>query len=151
MAQSLSQIYLHIVFHTKYDGITLLEDDCPKMFAYMDGIIVNKGSSVIQIGGRPDHIHILCTLPRTISVADLVEDIKKCSTKWVKTVDERYAKFAWQGGYGVFSICASQLEKARNYVLNQKEHHKKKTFRDEYEELLRHYNVDYNPEYAFSN
>ena len=121
------------------------------MFAYMDGIIVNKGSSVIQIGGRPDHIHILCTLPRTISVADLVEDIKKCSTKWVKTVDERYAKFAWQGGYGVFSICASQLEKAKNYVLNQKEHHKKKTFREEYEELLRHYNVEYNPEYVFSN
>ncbi|MBR6843893.1 MAG: transposase [Bacteroidales bacterium] len=151
MAQSLSQIYIHLVFHIKNDGIALLEDDCPKMFAYIDGILRNKGSFVIQIGGMPDHIHILCTLPRTISTADFVEDIKKCSSKWVKTIDSRYSKFAWQGGYGVFSVSDSQLEKTKQYILNQKEHHKKMTFHEEYLDFLKHYHIEYNEEYLFTD
>ena len=151
MAQSLSQIYIHLVFHTRNDGITLLEEDCPKMFAYLDGIIVNKGAMVIQIGGRPDHIHILCTLPRTISVADFVEDIKKCSSKWIKTQHPRYAKFAWQGGYGVFSVSSSQLQKTKEYVMNQKVHHEKRTFREEYEDFLKLYHIEYHPNYVFKD
>ena len=109
MAHSLSQIYLHIVFHTQYGGVILKEDDCPNMYAYIDGILRNKGSLIVQIGGRPDHIHILCTLPRTITVAELVEDIKKCSSKWVKTIDSHYSRFAWQGGYGEITQDASRV------------------------------------------
>ncbi len=149
MAHSLSQIYLHIVFHTQYDGVLLQEEDCLKMYAYIDGILRNKGSLIIQIGGRPDHIHILCTLPRTITVAELVEDIKKCSSKWVKTIGSRYSRFAWQGGYGAFSVSASQLEKTKQYIVNQQEHHRTRTFREEYEAFLKLYNVEYDERYVF--
>lgn len=151
MAQSLSQIYIHLIFHIKSNGVKIKEEDCSKVFAYIDGILVNKGSLVVQIGGRPDHIHILCTLPRTISIADFVEDIKKSSSKWIKTVATEYATFALQGGYGVFSVSASQLEKTRNYILNQEEHHKKKSFKEEYEDFLVHYNVKYDSQYVFSD
>ena len=119
------------------------------MYAYIDGILRNKGSLIVQIGGRPDHIHILCTLPRTITVAELVEDIKKCSSKWVKTIDSHYSRFAWQGGYGVFSVSASQLEKTKQYIVNQQEHHRTRTFREEYEAFLRLYNVEYDEKYVF--
>ena len=117
MAQSLSKIYVHLVFHTKYSSVTILEKDLPKLFAYIDGIIVNNKAMVIQIGGIHNHLHILCTLPRTISTASFVEDIKKCSSKWIKTLDPYYSNFAWQGGYGIFSVSASQITKVKNYII----------------------------------
>ena len=149
MAQSLAQVYIHLVFHTKYNSVTIREEDLPALFAYVDGIIVNKKSMVIQIGGVPNHIHILCTLPRTVSMADFVEDIKKSSSKWIKTLNPYYSQFAWQGGYGIFSVSASAVEKVKRYVMNQKEHHRKKTFREEYEAFLQAYNIVYNPEFVF--
>ncbi|MBP5371663.1 MAG: transposase [Bacteroidales bacterium] len=149
MAQSLAQVYIHLVFHTKYNSVTIREEDLPALFAYVDGIIVNKKSMVIQIGGVPNHIHILCTLPRTVSMADFVEDIKKCSSKWIKTLNPYYSQFAWQGGYGIFSVSASAVKKVKQYVMNQKEHHRKKTFREEYEAFLQAYNIVYNPEFVF--
>ena len=149
MAQSLAQVYIHLVFHTKYNSVTIREEDLPALFAYVDGIIVNKKSMVIQIGGVPNHIHILCTLPRTVSMADFVEDIKKCSSKWIKTLNPYYSQFAWQGGYGIFSVSASAVEKVKRYVMNQKEHHRKKTFREEYEAFLQAYNIEHNPEFVF--
>ena len=151
MAQSLAQVYIHLVFHTKYSSVTIREEDLPLLFAYIDGIIVNKNAMVIQIGGIPNHIHILCTLPRTISMADFVEDIKKCSSKWIKTIAPYYSQFAWQGGYAVFSVSASVVEKVKAYVQNQKEHHRKKTFQEEYEAFLKAYNIEYNPEYVFKD
>ena len=151
MAQSLAQVYIHLVFHTKYCSVTIREEDLPKLFAYIDGIIVNKNAMVIQIGGVPNHLHVLCTLPRTISMADFVEDIKKCSSKWIKTLNPYYAQFAWQGGYGVFSVSASAVERVKNYVMTQKEHHQKMDFRKEYEEWLKAYGVEYNPEYVFKD
>lgn len=151
MPQSLSQIYIHLVFHVRYDGITVKEQDLPRLYAYLDGIIANKHSLVIQIGGTQDHVHILCTLPRTISVSDFVEDIKKCSSKWLKTVSPDYGKFAWQGGYGVFSVSVSQLDNTRKYICSQKEHHQNKSFQEEYEAFLKAYNVKYDPQYVFSD
>ena len=149
MAQSLAQVYIHLVFHTKYSSVTIREEDLPKLFAYIDGIVVNQNAMVIQIGGVPNHIHILCTLPRIVSMANFVEEIKKCSSRWIKTLDSYYSKFAWQGGYGIFSVSASQVQKVKNYVTNQKEHHRKKTFQEEYEAFLKAYNIEYNPEYVF--
>lgn len=151
MAQSLAQVYIHLVFHTKYSSVTIREEDLPKLFAYIDGIIVNQNAMVIQIGGVPNHIHILCTLPRIVSMANFVEEIKKCSSRWIKTLDSYYSKFAWQGGYGIFSVSASQVQKVKNYVTNQKEHHRKKTFQEEYEAFLKAYNIEYDPEYVFKD
>lgn len=151
MAQSLAQVYIHLVFHTKYSSVTIREEDLPKLFAYIDGIIVNQNAMVIQIGGVPNHIHILCTLPRIVSMANFVEEIKKCSSRWIKTLDSYYSKFAWQGGYGIFSVSASQVQKVKDYVTNQKEHHRKKTFQEEYEAFLKAYNIEYDPEYVFKD
>ncbi|MBQ6726398.1 MAG: transposase [Bacteroidales bacterium] len=151
MAQSLAQVYIHLVFHTKYSSVTIREEDLPKLFAYIDGIVVNQNAMVIQIGGVPNHIHILCTLPRIVSMANFVEEIKKCSSRWIKTLDSYYSKFAWQGGYGIFSVSASQVQKVKDYVTNQKEHHRKKTFQEEYEAFLKAYNIEYNPEYVFKD
>ena len=151
MAQSLAQVYIHLVFHTKYSSVTIREDDLPKLFAYLDGIVVNQNAMVIQIGGVPNHIHILCTLPRIVSMANFVEEIKKCSSRWIKTLDSYYSKFAWQGGYGIFSVSASQVQKVKDYVTNQKEHHRKKTFQEEYEAFLKAYNIEYDPEYVFKD
>ena len=151
MAQSLAQVYIHLVFHTKYSSVTIREEDLPKLFAYIDGIVVNQNAMVIQIGGVPNHIHILCTLPRIVSMANFVEEIKKCSSRWIKTLDSYYSKFAWQGGYGIFSVSASQVQKVKNYVTNQKEHHRKKTFQEEYEAFLKAYNIEYDPEYVFKD
>ncbi len=147
MAQSLSKIYVHLVFHTKYSSVTILEKDLPKLFAYIDGIIVNNKAMVIQIGGIHNHLHILCTLPRTISTASFVEDIKKCSSKWIKTLDPYYSNFAWQGGYGIFSVSESQVSKVKNYILNQKQHHKVRTFEDEYVSLLDIHKIEYDKDY----
>ena len=151
MAQSLAQVYIHLVFHTKYSSVTIREEDLPKLFAYIDGIVVNQNAMVIQIGGVPNHIHILCTLPHIVSMANFVEEIKKCSSRWIKTLDSYYSKFAWQGGYGIFSVSASQVQKVKNYVTNQKEHHRKKTFQEEYEAFLKAYNIEYDPEYVFKD
>ena len=147
MAQSLSKIYVHIVFHIKYSSVTILETDLPKLFAYIDGIIVNNKAMVIQIGGMHNHLHILCTLPRIISTASFVEAIKKCSSKWIKTLNPYYSNFAWQGGYGIFSVSASQVTKVKNYILNQKQHHNIKTFEEEYVSLLEAYEIEYNKDY----
>ena len=151
MAQSLAQVYIHLVFHTKYSSVTIREEDLPKLFAYIDGIVVNQNAMVIQIGGVPNHIHILCTLPRIVSMANFVEEIKKCSSRWIKTLDSYYSKFAWQGGYGIFSVSASQVQKVKDYVTNQKEHHRKKTFQEEYEAFLKAYNIEYDPKYVFKD
>ena len=151
MAHSLAQIYIHLIFHVKYSSVTIREEDLPKLFAYINGIIINKKAAVIQIGGIPNHLHILCTLPRTIAMADFVEDIKKCSSKWIKTLNPYYDQFAWQAGYGAFSVSASAVERAKDYVMTQKEHHQKIDFRTEYEQWLKAYNIEYNPDYVFKD
>ena len=151
MSQSLSKIYVHIVFNIKYSSVTILEKDLPKLFSYIDGIIVNSKAAVMQIGGISNHIHLLCTLPRTLSAAKFVEEIKRSSSIYIKTLDRHYAKFAWQGGYAIFSVSESQLDKVKNYIINQKEHHRKKTFEEEYIDFLKAYNIEYDKNYVLKD
>ena len=151
MSQSLSQIYVHLIFHKKYNSVAILEKDLPKLFAYIDGIIVNNKAIVKQIGGVSNHIHILCTHPRTITTAKLVEEIKRCSSKWLKTLNPYYINFAWQGGYGIFSVSASQVHKVERYIMNQKEHHRKQLFEEEYIEFLKSHNIEYDEDYVLKD
>ena len=151
MSQSLSQIYVHLIFHKKYNSVAILEKDLPKLFAYIDGIIINNKSFVVQIGGVSNHIHILCTHPRTVTTAKLVEEIKRCSSKWLKTLNHYYLNFAWQGGYAIFSVSASQVHKVEKYIMNQKEHHKKQSFEEEYIEFLKEYNIEYDENYLLKD
>lgn len=149
MAQSLAQIYIHFIFHTK--EVNVKREHLEELWHYLAGIARNEGSYVVRVGGEPDHVHMLCTLPRTITMADFAEEIKGGSSKWLKTKGEHYKKFKWQGGYAVFSVSQSKVEDTTQYIKNQFEHHKKKSFHDEYIQWLEGYGIKYDPKYVLSD
>lgn len=151
MASSLVKLDVHIMFHVKSTGLNLRVDDLPRIFAYIGGIINGLGGIQMIVGGMPDHIHILTSLPPTKALSDFVRTIKADSSKWIKSLDASYSKFAWQDGYGAFSVSASILDKTENYIRNQAEHHKRRSFNDEYRALLEKYGVQYDERYAFSD
>jgi putative transposase len=147
MSQSFVQFYAHIVFHTK-NNLKLIRPEIEKeLYSYLGGILKNLRSNPIQIGGTSDHIHILCTLPKTIALADLVEEIKKSSSKWIKSKGPSYLNFYWQDGYGGFSVGDSGVEPLKKYILSQKEHHTKVSTLDEYKSLLDEYQIEYEVRY----
>jgi REP element-mobilizing transposase RayT len=119
------------------------------MHAYLATVCRDLGAEFVRIGGVADHVHIVTTLPRTVSQAQLVEQIKKASSKWIKAVDARYRGFFWQRGYGAFSVSPSQLDTVVQYVEGQQEHHRTRTFQEEYRELLRRHGVDFNERYVW--
>ncbi len=147
MSQSFVQIYVHIVFHTK-DNVRFIKEDIEnELYSYLGGILKNYKSIPLQIGGTSDHIHILCTLPKTMTLADLTEEVKKSSSKWIKTKGIHYSNFYWQDGYGGFSISNSGVGAVKRYILNQKKHHEKVSFMDEYMNLLEAYGIPYEDRY----
>jgi putative transposase len=147
MSQSFVQFYTHIVFHTKNNKPLIRPEIEVELYSYLGGILKNYKSNPIQIGGTSDHIHILCTLPKTMSPAELVEEIKKSSSKWIKTKGEHYHNFYWQDGYGGFSVSNSGVESVKKYIVTQKEHHKNVSWIDEYKKLLDAYNITYEDKY----
>ena len=149
MPQSLSKVILHIIFSTKNRESWLESHVRPRVHAYLATICRDLGAELVHVGGVADHIHIVTTLPRTLSQADLVEQIKKVSSKWIKTLDTRYRGFFWQRGYGAFSVSPSQLEVLLHYIEAQQEHHRTRTFQEEYRELLRRHGVDFDERYVW--
>jgi REP element-mobilizing transposase RayT len=119
------------------------------MHAYLATICRDVGAELVHVGGVSDHVHILTTLPRTLSQAQLIEQIKKASSKWIKALDTRYRGFSWQSGYGAFSVSPSQLEAVLEYVNKQQEHHRTRTFQEEYRELLRRHGIDFDERYVW--
>jgi REP element-mobilizing transposase RayT len=118
------------------------------MHAYLATICRDLDAELAHAGGVADHVHVVTALPRTISQAALIEQIKKTSSKWIKTLDTRYRTFAWQRGYGTFSVSPSQLHVVLRYIDRQKEHHRTRTFQEEYRELLRKHGVDFDERYV---
>lgn len=151
MASTLVKINIHLVFHVKSTGIRIREEDLERLFSYLGGIIRSIGGSPVQVGGMPDHIHILSSLPKTLSLADFVRTIKADSSKWIKTLDDYYQSFAWQEGYGAFSVSASQMKNTISYIMGQAEHHKKRTFIEEYKLFLEAYGIEYDEMFAFKD
>ena len=151
MAQSLCKIYLHIIFHVKASGPKIDATHLERVHSYIGQLINSTGCQVMCVGGVSDHIHALCLLSKNETVAHLVEEIKRNSSRWMKTLSPDYHHFAWQGGYAVFSVSQSVLEKTLNYVRNQKEHHKKVSFHDEYIQFLKLYNIEFNEQYVFQD
>ena len=149
MPQSLSKILLHIVFSTKDRKDTIPENIRSELHAYLAGACRGQGSEAFRVGGTANHVHIACTLPRTLDVSKLVENIKKSSSIWIKQKDKRCQFFSWQAGYGVFSLGASQLKDVMKYIDNQREHHKKKSFREEFLDILEKYEVEYDERYLW--
>ncbi len=149
MPNSLVKNDIHLVFHIKYDGITVSRDDLPRLFGYIGGIIRSLGGISFIVGGVSDHVHALVSVPPTIAVADFARTVKAKSSKWIKSISPRYNKFAWQEGYGAFSVSPSLLDKTKRYIANQEEHHRQKTFREEVDLFAKAYNIDNTEGYAF--
>ena len=149
MAQSLSKVIVHIIFSTKDREPWLGSEVRPRMHAYLATVCRDIGAELVRVGGVADHVHIVTLLPRTVSQAQLIEEIKKASSKWIKAVDARYRGFFWQRGYGAFSVSPSQLDSVVQYVEAQQEHHRTRTFQEEYRELLRRHGVDFDEQYVW--
>lgn len=147
MGQSLAQIYLHVVFSTKHRKPYLknrgLQTD---LHAYLAGACRNLESPSLQVGGVEDHVHILCQLAKTLSVANLVRELKRESSKWLKP---EVAEFQWQQGYGAFSVSPSHVDALKGYIQNQQEHHRTETFQDELRRLTRKYGVEFDERYVW--
>lgn len=146
---SLVKLDVHIIFHTKITGEEMREVDIPLIHRYMAGVIRNVGSIPICVGGVSNHVHILCSLPQTMSLSDFVRSVKANSSRWMKSLGAHYDNFEWQTGYGAFSVSPSILDKTVRYINNQAEHHKKISFRDEFMAFLSAYNVEYNSDYLW--
>jgi putative transposase len=150
MPQSLAKVIVHIVFSTKNRHPFLADRDIRKeMHAYLGGTASQLECPVLTVGGVSDHVHILCILSRNLSIAKLVGDIKRSSSKWVKTKGRMLTKFAWQNGYGVFSVGQSEIERVKAYIAAQEEHHGKKTFQDEYRSFMKEYGMEYDERYVW--
>ena len=151
MASSIAKIDIHLIFHVKTTGVNMRGEDLPRIFQYIGGIIKGMDGIPIEIGGVCDHIHILTSLPKNISLTDFIKVIKTNSSKWIKQLDRCYMHFAWQDGYGAFSVSPSLLDKTIQYIRNQEEHHRKRSFHDEYKLFLEAYGIDYNERFAFGD
>ena len=127
------------------------EDDFNRVFAYIGGIIKGAHGIPIEIGGRPDHIHILTTLPKTMALSEFVRTIKSNSSKWIKELDVRYKMFEWQDGYGAFSVSSTLMDKTVNYIRGQEEHHTKRSVKEEYKMFLDAYGIEYNEQYLIDD
>ena len=149
MANTYTKLNIHIVFHVKSTGVCIKNVDLPKVFAYIGGIIRNVGGYPITIGGIENHIHILATVPKTMSVSVFVQKTKANSSKWIKTVDSYYEDFAWQEGYGAFCVSPSLLKKTILYIETQAEHHKTESVPNEYKRFLKDNDIEFEERYLF--
>jgi putative transposase len=151
MAQSLSKLYVHLIFHIKNPHTPILNKDKKDLFAYIGSIIKDNNSIPILINGVEDHLHILCVMSKNIAFAKLTEEIKRHSSRWIKTLGTHYKQFAWQGGYAGFSVSQSLHDKTKHYIENQEEHHKKMTFKEELVAFLKEYGIEYDERYLWTD
>jgi REP element-mobilizing transposase RayT len=149
MPQSLALVIVHVIFSTKDRRLVL---DLPvrhDLHAYLATTARNAGCECYCVGGVADHVHLAVRLSRTLTVAKLVEELKTSTSRWLKTQSPKLAGFAWQGGYGAFSVGPSDLPALRQYIEGQEEHHKKHSFQDEFRALLKKYGVDHDERYMW--
>ena len=148
MPQSLSQVWIHLVFSTK-ERRPFLQNELVRteMFKMLAHLVKEVGCVSASVGGYVDHVHLLIGMSRTVTIAKLVEEIKRETSKWVKTHPHGNAIFQWQAGYGVFSVSHSMLVRVDEYIRTQETHHAKRDFRAELEELLRKHEIQFDPKY----
>jgi putative transposase len=148
MASTHANLLVHVVFSTKNREARISGDVQSDLYAYLGGIVRSEGGSTLAIGGMPDHVHLLVRVRPALAVATLVGKLKGKSSKWIKHHESGDPRFAWQSGYGAFSVSESQAPVVRRYIANQKSHHRKRTFRDEFLELLEKHGVEYDERYV---
>jgi len=149
MANTYSQIYIQVVFAVRNRNALIHSSWEERLYQYISGIIKGKEQKLIAINGVTDHIHILIGLEPNCCLSDLVREVKKASTVFINDNKLSKYKFNWQAGFGAFSYSKSHLDAVYKYVMNQKAHHKKKTFKEEYFDFLKKYEIPYEEKYLF--
>jgi putative transposase len=149
MSQSLSKIYVHLIFSTKNRERSLPDEARLDLHAYMGGTLKGLGCLPVEINTEPDHLHALFLLARTEALSDVVGHLKKSSNDWLRSQGPQLEKFFWQAGFGAFSVSQSQVEEVRAYIRNQREHHRVKTFQEEFRAFLKAYDVEYDERYVW--
>jgi putative transposase len=149
MPQSLANVLIHIVFSTKNRAPSIEAEIQNPLYAYLATACGTCGCPAHKIGGTSDHVHVACSLSRTMTMADLVGTIKADSSQWIKTQRASLADFSWQNGYGAFSIGQSQLDVVKQYIERQNEHHRVRSFQEEFREFLRRYKIQFDERYVW--
>jgi putative transposase len=151
MANTYTQIHLHFVFAVKYREGIIQSSWKDELYKYVTGIVQNNKHKMICINGMPDHIHILIGMEPIQSISDLLKDVKGSSSKWINERKFLKGKFEWQEGYGAFSYSKSQVKDVIAYIENQESHHAKKTFREEYLDFLKRFEIEFDERYIFKD
>ena len=149
MPQSLAKILVHLVFSTKNREPILAESVRAPLCAYASAVLRDLDSHVIAINAWHDHVHILFALSKNHSLSQVVMEVKRATSKWIKTQGKAFAKFHWQSGYGAFSIGQSGVEEVKTYIANQAEHHRVKSFEEEFRSFLKRYQVEFDERYIW--
>jgi REP element-mobilizing transposase RayT len=149
MSGTFSQIYIQVVFAVKGRDYLIHKSWEEELYKYITGIVRNKGQKMLAINGMPDHLHFFISMKPSCCLSDLVREIKKSSNDFIKEKKFTKFKFQWQEGYGAFSYSHSNLDSVIKYIVNQKEHHSNKTFKEEYVEFLKKFEIEFKEEYLF--
>src|SRR5258708_4653540 len=149
MPQSLAALYCHIIFSTKNRVPDIDPNWQDRLYSYIGGTLRSDKCVLMAAGGVADHVHLLVSLSRTVCVADVVRDIKANSSRWIHENFPDHKTFAWQTGYGAFSVSHSHLDQVRTYLAKQAEHHRSKTFQEEFRAFLAKYEIEYDERYAW--
>ena len=149
MANTYTQLYFHIVFAVKGRSNYISEQWKDELYKYISGIIANKNQKLMIVNGVPNHIHLLIGTKPNCNLSDLIRDIKANSSKWINEKKFTNFHFEWQTGFGAFTVSQSVVPNVIEYIKNQEEHHRKKTFKEEYVEFLKAYQIDFKDEYLF--
>ena len=149
MSQTLVSLLVHLVFSTKNRVDFITPDIELDLFAYFSGTLNHHESRCLAAGGTANHVHLLVSMSKNIALSALVGELKKSSSKWIKTKGERFGEFGWQDGYGAFSIGESSVTALKRYIARQKEHHRRRTFESDVLSLLERYGVKYDERYLW--
>ena len=149
MSQSLTKIYAHLIFSTKNRQHWLDDDIRPRVHGYLASVIRELESPWVVVGGVDDHVHILFDIGKKTAPVKFVEQVKRESSKFVKTLGTKYGRFYWQRGYGMFSVSPKDRDEAEHYVRNQEEHHRTRSFQDEYRAILSKYDIEFDEQYVW--
>ena len=149
MGQSLCKILVHLIYSTKHRQRLLTPDIEGNLHAYQVGIYRDVDSPSLQIGGTDDHVHSLFLLSKNYKLKQVIQEVKQGSSVWIKTQGASFSSFYWQVGYGAFSVSESGVEQVKEYIRNQKEHHRTMSFQDEMRELFRKHGIEYDERYVW--
>jgi len=149
MPQSLARLHIHVIYSTKHRERLITDAVRDSLHAYMATVLQNVGCAPVLINSVPDHVHLLFELARTLSISQAVEEVKKSSSKWLKSQGAPFGHFAWQAGYGAFAVSESIVPAVRDYILRQPEHHRTKSFQEEYRAFLAKHRVAFDERYVW--